>query len=129
MDTNKHEFQWATSRMAFSYSCSFVVKMQCDLAARSLLLNGIIQRALQIEFFDLLGERGIVCRVDEALIVDKIEKTPSRDHLRDFWIVSQSNDFRMLAQLAGTGKRKEFPRTYRIGKHTTRLAKRFVGLR
>ena len=103
--------------------------MQCDRAARSLLLNGVIQRALQIEFFDLLGERGIVYRVDEALIVDKIEKTPSRDHLRDFWIVSQSNNFRMLAQLAGTGERKEFPRTFRIGKHTTRLAKRFVGLR
>src|SRR5437773_1919316 len=82
--------------------------MQCDRAARSLLLNGVIQRALQIEFFDLLGERGIVYRVDEALIVDKIEKTPSRDHLRDFWIVSQSNNFRMLAHSRAPGNVRNF---------------------
>ena len=57
-------------RLISVHSCLFVV----------IALQRIIERALQIEFFDAIGDCRIICRVDEALVLDKIEKTPLRDH-------------------------------------------------
>src|SRR6266550_5870514 len=91
-------------------------------------LRRIIERALKIEFPDAIGECRIICRVDEALILDKIEKTPLRDHFRDFRIVSQRDNFRVFAQLACTWECQEFLRAFRTRKHPAYFPKHFIRL-
>src|SRR4030095_619353 len=93
-----------------------------------LLLTGEIQRTPEIEFFDPIGECWIICRVDDALILEKVEKAPLRDHFGDFGIVSQSHNFWMFAQLARTRKGEEFLRAFLIRKYTPDFAERFIRL-
>jgi hypothetical protein len=58
----------------------------------TLLLDCIIQGLLKVEFFDPIRECRIICRVDDALIPEKVEKALMRDHFRDLRVVSQSHN-------------------------------------
>jgi len=53
-----------------------------------LRLRRVIERALEVEFFDAISERRVICRVDDALVLKKIEKASLRDHIGDFRIVT-----------------------------------------
>ena len=53
-----------------------------------LRLRRVIERALEVEFFDAISERRVICRVDDALVLKKIEKASLRDHIGDFRIVA-----------------------------------------
>ena len=53
-----------------------------------LLLQRVIERALNIEFSDALREDGIVCDFNDAWILKEIEEAPLSDKVRDFRIAS-----------------------------------------
>src|SRR4051812_17063451 len=61
-----------------------------------LFLQGIIQRALQLELLDLLEKRRVVSRVDDLLILQKFHEPALRDHFLDRGVIPQGNDFGML---------------------------------
>jgi len=52
---------------------------------------------LEIELFDAICECLIICRIDDALVLEKIEKASLRDHFPDFRIIPQGNYLGMLA--------------------------------
>src|SRR5580700_5196641 len=69
-----------------------------NLKSAELLLQRIIQRALQVELLKPLEQRRIVQRVDHPLILEKIEQAPLRDQFLDLGIVPERDNFGMLAQ-------------------------------
>ncbi len=64
-------------RLISVHSCLFVV----------IALQRVIERALQIEFFDAIREDGIVCGVDDALSLEKIKETSLRNHFGDLRVI------------------------------------------
>src|ERR1700730_2277131 len=64
----------------------------------------IIKRGVKIEFLDAICERGIICGIDDPLILKKVEKTLLRDDFRDVRVITYSNNFRMLTQRARARK-------------------------
>jgi len=64
-------------RLISVHSCLFVV----------IALQRVIERALQIEFFDAIRQDGIVCGVDDALSLEKIKETSLRNHFGDLRVI------------------------------------------
>ena len=64
-------------RLISVHSCLFVV----------IALQRVIERSLQIEFFDAIREDGIVCDVDDALSLEKIKETSLRNHFGDLRVI------------------------------------------
>ena len=82
LTTNEHESTRIRRsvqrlRLISVHSCLFVV----------IALQRVIERALQIEFFDPIREDGIVCGVDDALSLEKIKETSLRNHLGDLRVI------------------------------------------
>jgi hypothetical protein len=85
LTTNKHE----STRIREDYARLSLLEFVFIRGYSCLLpLNGEIQRTLEIEFFDPIGKCRIICRVNDPLILEKIEKAPLRDHFRDIRVVS-----------------------------------------
>ena len=89
----------------------------------------VIERALEIEFFEAIGEYRIIGCVDDALILEKIEIAPLRDHFRNFRIISQSGNFRMLAQLVYPWECEKFLRAFGIGKYVSDFPEQLISFR
>jgi len=61
------------------------------------VLRRVIERFLQIKFLQFLDQGRIVGGSDDFFVLQKIDKTPLRDHLRNLRIIAQGDDFWMLA--------------------------------
>src|SRR4029077_7373527 len=48
----------------------------------------IIKSGLKIEFLDAISERGVICGIDDPLILKKLEKTLLRNDFRDLRVVT-----------------------------------------
>src|SRR5437016_4727540 len=67
----------------------------CDL---QLLLQRIIQRAFQIEAYNLPRERWVICRLKNLVVLEKIEKAALSNQLGNVGIFAQRDDSCVLAQ-------------------------------
>src|SRR5438132_4600345 len=67
-------------------------------------LRRVIERLLEIELLQFLDQLRIVRGIDDFFVLQKIDKVPLRDHLRDLRIVAQRNNFWVLNQLVSDGK-------------------------
>src|SRR6267143_2574617 len=48
----------------------------------------IIKRGVKIEFLEELGQRGVICGIDDSLILKKLQKTLLRNDFRDLRVVT-----------------------------------------
>jgi hypothetical protein len=81
---------------------------------------------LKIEFLDLLNQLRIIGRVEDLLVLQKIEKASARNQIGNLGIISQGRNLRVLAQLARTREAEKSLGMFRLGQQPADLAQRIV---